>query len=341
MVLPVKASQGITALLLATELVACSGGDEALPNQPPAWTLLGAELDSALVSVWGSAEDDVWAVGADSGSGPLVVHWDGTNMQRVDTGLSGNLWWVFGFANGPLFVGGADGLIARYEDGVFSVLPTPGRATVFGLWGSAPDDMWAVGGTEGGADGAFAWRLEGDAWIEAPGFPADLSTHAAVWKIWGSAPDDAWLVGTSGLALHWDGASFGTENLGGGESFFTVHEAGGRYTAVGGGGSGIVFENDGSDWQRADDRSSLPALAGVRMTSAEHGYAVGRFGAFVERANGHWTAAPGPDTSDTLHAVWVDERGGVWVVGGELDAEPLVHGVMAYRGVHPPRQRVP
>lgn len=315
-------------------LSACSSAPK---HEEPAatWHVLGSELDSALISVWGSSESDVWAVGADTGSGPLVLHWDGSRFEHVTTGTSGDLWWVFGFEGGPVFAGGAGGVIARYEDGAFTVLPTPGTATVFGLWGSAPDDMWAVGGATGGATGAFAWHFDGSAWAEAPGFPTDLSEHGALWKMWGSASDDAWLVGTAGVALHWDGASFESANLGGGESLFTVHYAGGRYATVGGSATGLVFENDGAEWQRSDD-GSLPALTGVHMTSAEHGYAVGRFGAFVERSGGAWTERTGPDTSETLHAVWVDDHDGVWVVGGELDVEPLTHGVFAYRGTHVP-----
>jgi len=313
---------------------ACSSTPKKEETQAT-WHVLGSELDSALIGVWGSSEHDVWAVGGDTGSGPLVVHWDGTSMQRVPTGTTGDLWWVFGFEGGPVFVGGAGGVIARYDGSAFTPMPTPGTATVFGLWGTAPDDMWAVGGTEGGADGAFAWHLDANGWAEAPGFPADLADHSALWKVWGSASDDAWLVGTAGVALHWDGGSFETDNVGGGESLFTVHYAGGRYAAVGGGASGLVFENDGGAWQRSDD-GSLPALSGVHMTSADHGYAVGRFGAFVERSNGAWNVSTGPDTSETLHAVWVDENGGVWVVGGELDVEPLTHGVFAYLGTHVP-----
>lgn len=326
--------------LLVPLVVACSSSPKKAEPAPPSWHVLGSELDSALIGVWGSSENDVWAVGADTGEGPLVLHWDGATMQRIATGTTGDLWWVFGFEGGPVFVGGAGGVIARYQDGAFSVMPTPGTATVFGLWGSAPDDMWAVGGTEGGADGAFAWHLDGGAWAAAPGFPADLADHSALWKVWGSATDDAWMVGTSGVALHWDGGGFGSDDVGGGESLFTVHYAGGRYAAVGGGATGLVFENDGSGWQRSDD-GSLPALVGVHMTSGEHGYAVGRFGAFVELANGAWNETTGPDTSETLHAVWVDENGGVWVVGGELDVEPLSHGVFAYRGTNPPAAVTP
>jgi hypothetical protein len=328
-------------LWLALGLCACHGDDTPQPSAGPAWTVAGENLDSALISVWGSAADDVWAVGADTGSGPLVLHYDGSAFERLDTGTTGDLWWVFGFAGGPVFFGGAGGAILRYADGAFQPLATPDSSvTVFGLWGSAPDDMWAVGGTEGGAGGAFAWRLAGDSWAEAPGFPPDLAASSALWKVWGSAADDAWLVGTAGSALHFDGGSFETESLGGGESLFTVHYAEGRFVAVGGSASGIVFENNGSGWQRVDD-GSLSALVGVHMTSNEMGYAVGRFGEFAERRSGKWLEAVGPDTSETLHAVWADPTGGLWVVGGALDVRPRIHGIIAYRGRRAPARVAP
>ncbi len=328
----------VAMALLAGAAAACSGGD---PTTPPAsaeeWVVLQEDLDSALISVWGSAEDDVWAVGSDRGNGPLIVHWDGESLTTMDSGASGDLWWVFGFADGPVFMGGAEGNILRYQDGVFSPTTTPSsNVTVFGLWGTSADDMWAVGGADGGADGAFAWRLEGDAWALAPEFPSELTADKALWKAWGSAADDVWMVGTAGVAVHWDGTSFETTNVGSGESLFTVHCADGRFVAVGGSATGLVYENDGSGWQRVDNEP-LYALNGIQVVDAGHGYAVGRFGAFVEEQGGEWVEASGPDTIRTLHAIWADPAGGLWTVGGELDVRPLVSGVLAYRGKNVPK----
>jgi hypothetical protein len=321
-------------------VVALGGCSEPPTAGEPGWTLLGEELDAALMSVWGSGGDDVWAVGADTGEGPLVVHFDGSELERLDTGARGDLWWVFGFRDGPVFAGGSDGLILRYEGGSFTAMETPGDGTVFGLWGANPGEMWAVGGAEGGADGAFAWRLEGDTWAPAADFPEDIVDGHALWKVWGSGPDDVWMVGTAGVALHSVGGSFENESLGGGESLFTVHQAEGRFVAVGGIASGLVFENAGNGWERVDD-GSLPGLSGVHMTSTNLGFAVGRFGAFAERRDGTWTELRGPDTNETLHAVWADPRGGAWVVGGQLDVPPLSRGVLAHYGVDAPKGRVP
>ena len=52
-------------------------------------------LPGALTSVWGTAADDVWAVGSDpgDGSGPMVLNFDGQRWFQLETGHSGDLWW--------------------------------------------------------------------------------------------------------------------------------------------------------------------------------------------------------------------------------------------------------
>ena len=58
---------------------------------------------------------------------------------------------------------GANANILRYEDGTFTRMPTPGLAhhTVYGLWGSRPDDVYAVGSVAGRA--GFVWHYDGAA----------------------------------------------------------------------------------------------------------------------------------------------------------------------------------
>jgi len=319
---------------LAWIVVAAMVGLGCSDDAPPAgeWTIVREALPSALMSVWGTSASDVWAVGADvpeDSEGPLVLHWDGTSWTSLATGTTGDLWWVFGFPGGPVFMGGQRGQILRYENGTFTALATPGTQTVFGIWGASPDDMWAVGADDGGQSGGFAWRLQGDTWVNAAGLPANAATRA-VWKVHGNSADDVWLVGTSGLVVHWNGTSFEEAALGS-TSLFTVHCDGGRCVAVGGFASGVIFEHDGAGWR---DRSapSDPPLSGVCVTSRT-GYSVGDFGTVLERADdGSWSAIDPVPTNETLHAIWIDPEGGVWTVGGRVRAAPLRNGVLAYRG---------
>lgn len=317
-------------LCLLVSLIAAGCGDDG-GTDPPPWRIVHENLPQGLLSVWGTAEDDVWTVGSDAGDGPLVLHFDGEGWDRLETGARGDLWWVFGFAGGPIYLGGADGLILRYQDGAFEEMTTPGTGTVFGIWGGSPGDVWAVGGAPGGASGGFVWRLEGDAWVEASGVPAEIGESAAIWKVSGRSADDVWMVGTRGAALHWDGEALTRDDLPTGESLFTLHANAERFAAVGGFGTGQIFENDGSGWVRVDDEPIDP-MVGVHLT-ADLGVAVGQNGAVAERTDDGWEPAfVDLAFHETLHAVWIDPSGGVWAVGGQVQVFPLQRGALLYKG---------
>jgi hypothetical protein len=309
-------------------------GDDAPEDR---WFLVHDDLDGALMSVWGSAADDVWAVGARGAAGdPTVMHFDGAAWETLPTGETGDLWWVFGFDGGPVYMGGTGGMILRYEGGNFTRMTTPGTNIVFGIWGSSETDLWAVGGAGGGSSGAFAWRLDttSDEWVDAPGFPAGLAESDAMWKVWGRSAHEVWIVGTRGKMVSWDGSAF-TEVTVGGESLFTVHADGDRFAAVGGIGGGVLLENDGlGAWTNATP-DGAPGLVGVALIDGGNGWAAGQYGFIYRRTSAGWAEDVHGITLNGLqsfHAVWVDPEGGVWMVGGEVTALPLVNGVMIHRG---------
>src|SRR5690349_15798584 len=98
-----------TALLplLGILLTGCPG-DLPPPPPEPQWSLLARERSEALLAITGRSRSDVWAVGADRGQGPLVLHYDGTRWQEQATGHRGDLWWVHAFEQGPVMMAGAN-----------------------------------------------------------------------------------------------------------------------------------------------------------------------------------------------------------------------------------------
>ena len=305
---------------------ACGGGS----GESDRWSVVLSDLPGGLTSVWGTGPDDIWAVGGDpgDGSGSTVMRFDGAQWSSLDTGTSGDLWWVYGFQDGPVFMGGKNGLILRYEDGAFGTMDTPGTATVYGIWGASADDMWAVGGNV--ISGAFAWRLDGGSWREAEGFPADLAGSESLFKVWGSAPDDVWLVGTNGVALHFDGTGLSQASSGTTGHLITVHSSQGRSVAVGGLGAGVIVENDGSGWTDASP-SKAPQVMGAWLDE-DSGYVAGVKGAVLRLDGDEWKKVDtGIDLEQALHAVWTDPDGGVWIAGGQVLAPPLTDGVLIYR----------
>jgi hypothetical protein len=335
----VNSRRGLGLSILLALSPAC--GDEARPAEPEAWQVVHDGLPGALLSVWGSAASDVWTVGADAGDGrgPTVLHLDGEGWSRLETGQSGDLWWVHGFAGGPLFMGGAGGLILRYDEGGFTRMDTPGTGVVFGLWGSSPDQMWAVGGEAGGSRGAFAWRLEGERWAPAAAFPSDLGATDALWKVYGRGASNVWMVGTGGKLLHWDGSVLTPGFAGRNESLFTVHGSSERFVAVGGFGTGLLLErpvlaSPGDAWVDVAPQGA-PSIIGVCATDTG-GHAVGEFGYVAERGPDGWVSEEtGLDSVigvRNLHSVWIDPSGGVWAAGGDVRVPPLVDGVLVHRG---------
>jgi hypothetical protein len=313
-------------------LLACP----AEPTPPDdGWEIVHRDLSGALLSVWGSSSTDVWAVGGDAldGTGPTVIHFDGEAWSRVPTGEpQGNLWWVFGFDGGPVYMGGEGGVILRYQDGEFTSMDTPGTETVFGIWGATPDDVWAVGGASD-STGGFAWRLSGDVWTAESTLPADVAANAAVWKVFGSSTDDAWLVGSNGVALHWDGSTLQPGNTGVGSSLFTVHASNGRYAAVGGSATGIIVEYEDGQWSNVTPDPPPPGLSGVVLGTDDFGVAVGTFGAVYTRSSAGWAEEDlGFNLGLSLHAAWIDEQGCVWAVGGQVYSPPYDDGLLIHRG---------
>jgi hypothetical protein len=325
-------------VLALASMAGCPASDD---DDSARWAVVQADLPGALLSVWGTASDDVWSVGADAGdgSGPQVVHFDGERWTHVPTGQTeGDLWWVFGFAGGPIYMGGEGGVIVRLQDGTFTPMLTPGTNTVYGIWGASPDDLWAVGGASD-ATGGFAWRLVGDAWVDEPSLPAEVASDSALWKVYGTAGDDAWLVGSNGVALHWDGNALVPGSTGVGSSLFTVHQQGDHYAAVGGLASGIIVELDDGQWHDVTPEPAPMGLAGVTLGAHGSGIAVGMFGTVFTRDAEGWS----PEqlelpVSQNLHGSWIDERGDLWAVGGDTLSTPLTDGVMIHRGTAVPSE---
>lgn len=299
------------------------------------WYVEHEHVSGALMSVWGTSSEDMWIVGADAldGTGPTVLHFDGLAWERVLTGQPhGDLWWVHGFDDGPVYMGGAGGTILRYEGGAITPMATPGRGTVFGIWGATPADVWAVGG-ESESFGGFAWRLDGDAWTPEPTVPATVANTGALWKVRGASERDAWIVGSNGAALHWDGSTLTPGDTGVGSSLFTVHEHGGRYAAVGGTASGFIIENDGTGWINATPDPAPMGLAGVTLGDDGIGIAVGLFGGvYVRNAHGWQHESLGDAATDLdFHGSWIDDDGGLWAVGGHTLSPPFTDGIVLRR----------
>jgi hypothetical protein len=311
-------------------LAGCGGPDE---TRLAAWSVVAKSVDSALLSVSGTSSDDVWLVGADGGAGPLVLHWDGSSWDSRQSGVRGDMWWVHAMPSGSVYLAGSDSHVLRYRDGGFERLATPGlgKHIVFGVWGPADDDVYAVGSAQG--RNGFVWHYDGQTWTEL-GLPLDLPQDEnrdvpGFFKVWGTSPEDVWVVGDRGVVLQGNAADgFRLVPSGSDERLFTVHAADGELAIVGGSANGSAFEARGGELDDITPPGS-GLLQGVCVSDSGSVWAVGVGGAVYRRpAKGaDWQALDPRVPVQSLHAVWVDPAGGAWTVGGNVLTNDLDGGV--------------
>jgi hypothetical protein len=68
-------------------------------------------------------------------------------------------------------------------------------------------------------------------------------------------------------------------------------------------------------------------------------YSVGMQTTILHHDGFSWSEEPtGLTLAEDFHAVWIDPEGGVWAVGGKLDAAPFTHGAIIYKGQVPPAE---
>ena len=329
--------------LAGLTLTGCRSHDAPAPAPAtsPAWQLLASELPEALLSISARSARDVYAVGADKGSGPLVLHYDGARWSTLATGTTGDLWWVQAQANGPVLMSGAGGTVLRYDGAHFERLPTPALAkqTVYGVWGTSGEDFYAVGSASGRS--GFIWHHhDGRFDVETIplAVPHELDGQVpGFFKVWGNA-SEVWVVGAAGAVLHRRGIEpFTVVHSGTTATLFTVSGAGDRIVAVGGSGNGVVVAGTFAGGLRDESPPGSGLLQGISVSGQGEqasDWASGERGLVFSTGHGpeltaveHGLTLP---AGTSLHAIFRDAEGGVWAVGGDVLTPSLNQGMLLH-----------
>ncbi len=319
-------------ILAALSLLSCSPKDSTPAPAPAAWrTVLDAELDRALLSIWGTGSD-VYAVGGALGNGgeALALHFDGTTWSDMHAGGAESFWWVHGTSSSDVWMVGTAGRISHWNGKTFTPYVSGTSATIWGVFAFSASDAWAVGGTPGDAKAPndVVLHFDGTAWN--PEVLPDAPLGRSLFKVWGTSSNDLYVVGEAGTLWHRKGAAWKLESkdapLASG-TLFTVNGCnGGDVYAVGG---GDVLHSDGTKWSKIDVTLSSQ-LNGVACMFSEtdpdaQKHAVGSVvlvgsGGLKQRlVTGKWidefAVAPFTD----LHGSWADASGDAfWAVGGDF-----------------------
>lgn len=306
---------------------------EAMPTEGPAPVVWETQLEvgeevGAFFGVWGPTADDMIVVGGQIDAGVIYRNRSGSWQPDVVDGV-GRLNWVYG-VDGYTVVVGYGGTALHLDEGVWVADPTPTTARLWGVWGPAADDLWAVGGNTGDAEPPVLLHWQGTSWEQVA---FDLETDArALFKVWGTASDDIFAVGDRGLVTHFDGVQWTLQDSGTQSSIIGVWGRASDDVVISGGrSSGIVVRNGSGKWsgRRFSDREGFD---GAWMDSDGVTTVVGRRG-FIGRFMPK-SLDPAIEVSGTeveLHGVFGLPDGRIFAVGGLFDAPPYTAGLILMR----------
>lgn len=214
------------------------GSNLALRYDGANWSVLQAWSDSQtdLRDVWGSAPDDVYAVGRG------VFRFDGVSWSQVlSAGFSTGVW---GSGAGDVYV--VAGLDCFHFDGsTWADIPIAGQALLMtDVWGSSGDDIFIVGSL-----GNIS-HFDGTSWQ-----PMSSGVQGSLDSVWGSGPADVWAVGESSV-VHFDGSGWQVDPAA--SSFGALEVFGTGPNDVYLRTPSRVVRFDGSRWRPVEAPGSLP-----------------------------------------------------------------------------------
>lgn len=315
------------ALACAGSLAGCPDEEDDGPPSAPAWRVVFDDdaLDRALMAVWGTSSTSVYVVGGplgNDGFDALAMHFDGSSWRDLDVGGADSFWWVHGTSDDDVWMVGENGRISHFDGAAIEEHDSGTTATLWGAMAFAADDVWAVGGMVGGPDTQpddVVLHFDGSSW-QSVALPGEAKNRA-LFKVWGTSSNDLFVVGEAGVIWHKTGADWveGNDPPIAGGSLTTVHGCSSSDVYAVGGRD--LLHYDGEAWSKLDQALSND-LNGVSCVDASNAAIVGMGGLKQRLVDGVWQDDFTKDPHGSLHAVWADETGAYWVVGGDFLSSP-------------------
>lgn len=254
--------------------------------------------------IWGSAADDVFAVGG----GGLILHYDGTAWVRMTSGTSRDLYDVWGSGASHVIAVGAEGTVLRYDGANWT--PISGLSALsnaLSVWGTSPTDF-LVGSSQG-----YIHHYDGSAWS------VSNWAQGGVNDLWGRSSTEVYAVhsgvvqANGGETPSWIARFDGNEWTGVRSSYYSLSgitgASDGSLYAVGAYGTILAYE--GTSWVTTYVDQHLGAVWAAGPGDV---FAVGSEGRILHYRDGTWTRMTS-GTSVDLPAVWGSSASDVWAGG--------------------------
>ena len=304
----------------------------ARPGEIAPWTI-------QLNSIAASAQNNVWAVGAQMGgnggaASPLILRFDGSSWKRVHNPVSYPMSGISVLASGEAWAVGND-TILHETGGVWTVQYQYQPPAGFQGWLSS---VSMVSSTEGWASGleysdtgqnGMLLHYLGGVWT-----PVSVSVPSNMWAIYGVSmlsPNEGWAAGSSnadgsaGLVLHYSGGQWSLEASGITGAMLTGVSAAGPDDAwavgLGGPTTGIVLHCT----QGACSTVSVPTpnqLGGVSMRTPNDGWIVGDGAATLRYDGQQWTKVGIVIHGEHLTGIAMTSDREGWAVGTMQGGDP-------------------
>ena len=181
--------------------------------------------------IWGTGPDAILLVQAAS-----TWLWNGALWQNTGGG-GGRAGW--GTASNNFYVvDGSTGQVQHFDGSEWTSRPVASGVALADIWGSAADDVWAVG------DHGGVFRFDGADWTDMS-IPEDTlgaGNGAALTSVWTSALGPAHAVAGGGTTYLYDGTGWHREQTYPGRAHLTVYGIGGGSVLLG--GDRTIFHRD-------------------------------------------------------------------------------------------------
>lgn len=327
------------------------------------WAPMASHTTVHIMSVWGNAPNDIYAVGWTPG---LFLHYNGRAWTQLDSGA--NALWVAVASSGPsdVVIAGGSGRIRRYGGIDYQQASLPGETNeVSSVFGSSLDDMWIAASSRyvyqyvpttrtwtqhDRTVGLFGglWTLSGSFVLVAAhngvhlwnGSAWSIPTTGSFRDVFGTGPRDVVAVGNSGLVRQWNGTTWDTKTPPTTSSLSTVWAAGPADYWIGGIG-GLLMHYDGTNFAVVSPSPTTDYIIDISGTGPSDVWAVTLQGHAFHYDGSTWTQTP-VGIQDVLLDVWAFAPDDVFAVGNngvaihwsgqrwdrvELDFDGDLHGV--------------
>lgn len=270
------------------------GGYNATGNKN--WKVLDSSVFSSLARVWGTAWNNVYAIGIDG----TAVHYDGNNWSVLDLGTDTVLTDVWGSSAADVYITGFEKSF-HFDGNGWSILTPPNNDGLSSVWLSAADDIYVldVKNRIHHSTNGMQWDL---VYEDTSGGTPDL------YQIRGSAADNIYVAGFPSLFFdgqNWNPVDIGTVNnraeavwVASSNSVFLLVED-------------MVYYYDGNGWSSTDSGANI-VLKAIWASSLSNIYIAG-YG--IYHFNGAtWSSEIDPGTG-LVYGLWGAGPTDIYAVG--------------------------